>query len=1037
MNRLDWDVSFKKVLWFLLLFIGLLGLLMIVVAADHEVTFQDANLEAVVREVVEKPSGPIFQSDLNQITHLDASWRKIQNLNGIEHLVNLVVLDLSRNQITDVAPLGALHHLTELNLSKNYITDLSSVHFDALTNAQIKILNLERNSISDISLLQNLGNLHELNLNYNKVVDLSPLENLEFLVELGLRENEIIDIQPLSSLYQLEYLNIHTNPNISSALPLEDLTNLQTLIMENVRLADDIDLLANMEHLSRLNIANSQVTDISPLGRLPRLTELNLRENQITDVSPLSGHKHLTYLNLHSNFGIESVLPLQNLTNLQTLILVNVPIGEDIHVLSEMTDLHYLNIRNCGVSDISVLGSLMQAGALQDSKNRKVRAAVDIRDNPISTENGDSYASLRPYWENIDSRIPFVLPNYYTLNPPVFSQIGGYYEQPFDLILTSEDSNAEIYYTLDGSEPTRDDLLYTAPIQVQSRKDETAELAWIEEMSPRWNPPGGEIFLVTVVRAKVFNTAGDSSPTTTHTFLVDEEKRYSLPVVSLTINPDYLFDYDHGIYVLGRAFDELYDPNPDLNLWERMANYKMRGEDWQRPIHIEYFEVDGTLGFSQDAAVRIQGTATRERAQKSLRITAQNFDGLNQVIAYDFFPGLTNPITGNPVTTFDTIILRNGGSDWESGILRDALMQSLVDHTLISTQAERPVIVFLNGEYWGLYNLREGVDEYYIASYYDMAPTDVIILANNGELTAGPPGEEQRYLDLFYFARDNDLSDEANYAYMQTQMDTENYIDYQIAEIYSGNINWPNANIKYWRKNIEEYEPDAPYGHDGRWRWILYDTDSAFGAGSKVDYNNLLNATQDRWPGVLLSSLLKNPEFQAAFINRFADQLNTSFAPERVVAQIDQMEAARELEIEETLLRWRGSDASAEDWHNVINVMREFGEYRPDYVRQHIVEYFNLSGIASLSISTDENMGYIVVNSISITDDTPGIENPASWSGIYFRDVPITITAVAKPGYRFTGWEAEGLQGNNPELETICITLTDDLSLTAIFEPVE
>jgi len=1038
MNRLDWDFSGQKILWFLLLVLVLIGLLIAVVWADSEVTFQDENLEAAIREVTNKPTGPLFQSDLNKITHLDASRRSIESLGGIEHLVSLVVLDLSRNRVNDVTPLGALHHLTELDLSRNYIADLGGVNFDSLANAQIKILNLEGNQISDITLLQSLGNIRELNLNRNRVVDISPLENLALLVELSLRENDIGKIEPLSGLHDLEYLNIHSNANISSALPLGSLTGLETLIMENVVLGDDIQLLSAMEHLTDLNIANSQVSDISPLRNLTRLRELKLAGNDVADISPLAGLVNLTYLNLHSNSRIESILPLENLTNLQTLILTNVPIGDSINILSEMSDLNYLNIRNCGVSDIEVLGQLMRGGALQDHKNRNIRAAVDVRDNPISLEASDGYQPVRPYWDNIDSRIPFVLPNYTTLNPPVFSQLGGYYEEPFELQLTTDESGAEIYYSLDGSEPTKDDLLYTAPIQIQSRRGEAAELAWIEAMSPRWAPPGGEIFLVTPVRAKVFETDGNaSSPTITHTFLVDEEKRYTIPVISLTTNPEYLFDYDHGIYVMGRAFDELYDPNPDLNVWERIANYKFRGEEWERPVHIEYFETNGSLGFSQDAIVRIQGTATRERAQKSLRIVAHDVDGVNELIEYPLFPGLTNPFYGNPVESFKAIILRNGGSDWESAILRDALIQSLVSHTYLNTQAERPVVVFLNGEYWGLYNLRERADEFSIASYYHLDPNDVVILSNDGDLNAGEPGDEQPYLDLFAFVRDNDMADEDNYAYVQTQMDTENYIDYQVVEIYSGNVNWPNVNIKFWRKDIDAYDPDAPYGHDGRWRWILYDTDSGFGADSKVEYDNLLNATQARWPGILLSSLLENPEFRVSFINRFADHLNTSFVPSRVIATINQMEAAREQEIEEALLRWRGDDASIEQWRGVMGVLREYGEERPFFVRRHIVDYFDLSGTAKVNLFADAERGYIVLNSIAIVDGTPGVETPSAWSGIYFQDVPITLTAIAEPGYRFLRWEGEGLQGINPAMDTITISLTEDVSLTAIFQPIE
>jgi Leucine-rich repeat (LRR) protein len=1043
MNSLDWDISIQKFLWFLLGIIVLFGLLITAARADKVVTFTDPQLEAAIRDTLDKPVKPLFQSDLNKITYLDASGKNIENLGGIEHLSTLVVLDLSGNLIKDITPLKALRHLSELNLSRNDITDLNELNFNVLANIPIKVLNLEENQIDNLTSLQSLVNLHELDLRGNRIIDVSPLGNLKLLVELDLRDNNITDIKLLSALYELEYLNLHSNNNISSVLPLENLTRLESLILENVSLGEDVHILSNMEHLTRLNIANSKVSDISSVHNLTGLTYLNLGGNDITDLSFLSSLTNLEYLNIHSNLRIQSVIPLEKLTRLETLIMTNVPIGSDIHALREMKNLKYLNIRNCGVTSTNVLGDLMKAGALQDNYDRNSRAYIDLRDNPISLESTDLYAPIRPYWENNKQRDPFKLPNYYTLPPPVFSHSGGYYDHPLELALETERKDARIFYTIDGSDPTKNDLLYDTPITIQSRRGEDAVLAWNEEMSPRWVPPNGEVFKATVIRAKVFDEGGNnSSPTVTHTFIVDEAKRYTLPVVSIATNPDYFFDYDYGIYVMGRVYDELFIPNPDMNPWERAANYKLFGEEWERPIHIEFFEANGDLGFSQDAGVRIQGTTSREHAQKSLRISAQDVDGLNEAINYEIFPGLTNLITGKPVDSFKTILLRNSGSDWGYSLFRDALMQSLVSHTLINTQAQRPVIVLLNGEYWGIYNLRERVDEYYLASYYDMGLNDVVLLSNNGQINAGLPGDEQHYLNMLSFIRGNDIADEDNYAYVQTLMDVENYIDYQVAEIYFNNTDWPHANIKYWRKNIEEYNPDAPYGHDGRWRWILYDTDSGFGRAEKegaleFEQNNLMNATQPKseWAGELLSSLLKNPEFRVSFINRFADHLNTSFVPSRVIDQINQMQTIREPEIEETLLRWRGSNASVDQWHGEIDVMRDFAEYRPRYVRQHIVDYFDLSGIANVSLFTDANMGYIVINSIAITYDTLGIENPTFWSGVYFRDVPITITAIPQPGYRFLRWE--GYHGIDPTLDTITITLKNDLSLRAVFEKVE
>ncbi len=147
------------------------------------------------------------------------------------------------------------------------------------------------------------------------------------------------------------------------------------------------------------------------------------------------------------------------------------------------------------------------------------------------------------------------------------------------------------------------------------------------------------------------------------------------------------------------------------------------------------------------------------------------------------------------------------------------------------------------------------------------------------------------------------------------------------------------------------------------------------------------------------------------------------------------MQSAREPEIEEMIRRWRGSNASVNQWHKTIDILRYFAEKRPDYVRDHIVDYFDLNGIANVTLLTNDNMGHIVINSIAITKETPGIENPTAWTGIYFQGVPITLTAIPQPGYRFLRWE--GIQGIDPTIETITITLQDDISLSAVFEVVE
>ena len=205
---------------------------------------------------------------------------------------------------------------------------------------------------------------------------------------------------------------------------------------------------------------------------------------------------------------------------------------------------------------------LMTQGALQDNPVYSIRAYVDIRDNPIHRDSVDGYASLRPFWKNITERIPFVLPAYNTLEAPTFSHDGGFYEDAFWLMLSTQDPQAEIHYTLDGSEPAQDSRAISQPIKIQSRAGEPNQLSAISTTSPRWIEPLGEVLKATVVSVKAFGPDGSSSETATHTYFIgkDMADHFSLPIVSLATDPEYFFDYDQGIYVMGRIWDEENDP---------------------------------------------------------------------------------------------------------------------------------------------------------------------------------------------------------------------------------------------------------------------------------------------------------------------------------------------------------------------------------------------------------------------------------------------------------------------------------------------
>jgi hypothetical protein len=553
--------------------------------------------------------------------------------------------------------------------------------------------------------------------------------------------------------------------------------------------------------------------------------------------------------------------------------------------------------------------------------------SIKYRDNPK-----DSVVKLK-----LDEHLP----------TPQCSAAGGFYTNAFAVSLHSPNENDTIYYTLDGTPPSLASAIYTKPLLITNRTADENNLSLIPT-SPRWKPPIGDVFKGTVVRA-IVSVNHKKSMELIRTFFVDEKgaTRYTLPVVALTVKPDDLFGYKNGIYVPGRNYEDkdyyIRKNIPlDLPWWQYPSNYLKRGGNSERPVHIEFYEQGGNLGFESDAGVRINGNATRGFSQKSLRICFNEKYGM-QTLNYKLFPNYS-------LTQFNSIILRNSGNDWNKTMFRDAFMQSLLANAKLDIQQYRPAIVFINGEYWGVHNIRERFDENYIANKYKLPTDSISILELSGQLVAGDKRNEQAFAELLKYAEKNDLAEKRNYDYVTSKMDMESFTDFIIANVYFCNSDWPNNNVKFWRYQAKENSGDLA-ARDGRWRWMLYDTDWGFGYNSSsLPTTNLLHkATSTGSVGILFSSLLKNPEFVKAFLQRFQYHLNTTFYTPAVLQKIDRFEAAIQVEMQEHINRWRVID-SYELWLSNIGVMRDFAQKRPEFQAEQLNAFFKLKNPEQISI---------------------------------------------------------------------------------------
>jgi len=510
---------------------------------------------------------------------------------------------------------------------------------------------------------------------------------------------------------------------------------------------------------------------------------------------------------------------------------------------------------------------------------------------------------------------------------------GGVFINPVTVEIKPPLNGGEVRYTLDSRDPTESSPLVDGLLTIST---------------------------TTVLRTRTFATGFFPSTIVTHTYVVDDPSQ--LPITSLVSNPNNLFDRTYGI---------LHEDN----IWE----------DWERPMHLEYFETDGTTVLSQDAGVQLFGGGSRIFAQKSLRLIARSSYGLD---SFD------HPVFDEkPLTSFSQLVWRNSGSEWSRSMLRDGLAHRIIGHTSIDHLSWRPSRVYLNGEYHGILNTREHVDADYVAANNGVDGGNIDLIKDHEEVKAG----DMVHLDaMMEYVRWHWPGNPDHFAHMETLMDMDNFIDYNIYEIFFANTDWPGQNIACWR-------PRTP---EGRWRWIMYDLDFGLGFYGAHDHDTLtfaLSWSTASWPNpyfstFLLRSLVSSPEFVSRFVNHYCDHLNTTFKTDHTQHIYQEVIAAIEPEIERHRDLW---GQAMWQWGFHLDVIDEFLNLRPAQAREHLRAKFELEDDVTLTLAMDPpGCGSIRLAAVNV--DT-------AFTGVYFRNHPLTVTAVPAPGYVFSGW-------TNPEL---------------------
>jgi len=641
--------------------------------------------------------------------------------------------------------------------------------------------------------------------------------------------------------------------------------------------------------------------------------------------------------------------------------------------------------------------------------------------------------------------------------PPSFSTPGGFYDDPVALTIAAEPGTV-VRHTLDGSEPTEASPVFPASLALVSRAGQANVLSMIPGTSAAnqhtdgWKPPLGEVRQATVVRARAFKPDARPSPVATHTYFIGVAARHAdgLPVVSLATDPAGLFDHTRGIYMLGKVFADYVASHPAEPLTGHTpANYTQRGADWNRDASVEFFEPGGGRAFAQAARLDIKGQSTRSFRQKSFGLDARDDEGGRGRFAHALFPGLARLGDGGPLERFRTLRLRNMGNDWAYAAMRDGFCHRLAQGLGLARMAWRPVSVYLDGEYWGVLEMREDLDADYFEAHYGVPRGEVVIVNAPGSVLEGRAGDEASFVALRTYAETHDLAVASHYAHVAARMDVDNFLLYQLMEIWCGNADWPHNNTRAWRRRLAEPLADpagVPPGHDGRWRWMLFDLDLAVahpwagGAGE----NTLAFAlsptgrppTNAPWGTALLRALMGNPDVKRRFASLAADLLNSHFKESRTTALVDAMRATLQPAMPEHIRRWQSNGNSAATWSGThVQSIRNFVSQRTINVRQHFTTQLSLGGYATLTADVAPGGGGTVrVNRrLSIEDALPGAAAPVyPWRGTYFRSVPVRLEAQPAPGFLFAGWSTPAGVTPGREIE---LTLGGATTVTARFVP--
>ncbi len=595
-----------------------------------------------------------------------------------------------------------------------------------------------------------------------------------------------------------------------------------------------------------------------------------------------------------------------------------------------------------------------------------------------------------------------------------FSKKKTFYGENIDIELKANDENAVIYYTTDGNDPTVDSKKYTKPISISARTKINA----------------------TTIKA-IAVTPEETSDICLKSYIVGKnvEERFDDETLVFVLSTDEynLYDYYYGVATEGYKRDEYLNSDEYKGgevEYNAPANWFIGGRESERDMYVEVYTSDGEQLISQAAGGRVVGGVSRAVDQKSWRLIARNMysDG-NGKFKYAFFSGATDAY-GNLLTRYDRITLRNNANDREFASIRDEVSMTLSSQAgFPDTQNVRPAAVFLNSEYYGFSWLHEAYSNDYLANNYGGNKDNFRIVGAKEKEVEGD--DEQCVNDWNYLLEvaQRGLTNLNNFNEFKELVDIDNLIMYYAIQIYIDNKDWPGNNFKAWRYYPSEGEAVTSEYLDGKWRFLLFDAEYAWGLyGNGYRDNtlsNVLTGNHMQGDSILLKAVLERTDMQEKFANTICDLIGGSFSYENALEVIDNL-----IDISDTECMYALENGYTSTWANKGTFedsrqqIREFAEKRPTIMFNAMSERFKYDKEYFTIALNNPTGGAGSLN-------TQTLRTSGTVSAMYFADCKVPVSAEALPGYEFDYWDINGKIYYDKNVR-ITASMADDFGLVTV-----